>query len=567
MDLFARKRTRPRSPPLAGSSIHGGSGGGGGAASGIAAPRAPHPIGRGGATTFSSLGLPPWLCSAALAMGLHKPTPIQSFCVPAVLRGTRNVLGVAETGSGKTAAFALPVLARLGADPWGIAALVLTPSRELAFQIGEQFSAFGAGMGVRVAVVTGGGSLVGQAAALDALPHVVVATPGRLAYLLTNGASPPNLSRLAFLVLDEVDRLGDESMAPDVGTVLGAALRGGGAGVQVMCFSATAGAAAVAAVPALRARGSPEVFNCGGSGGGGDGGGGGDRDGRVEDLPAPPPKLPARLTQEYLFIPEAVKNAYLVHLLLTMGPVTLEEGSGGGSKAPPAASAAAARKKRRAAAAAAAAAPPSSASAAATADGKAPSANPPRARSLIVFASTCAAAQGISELCKELALPCAALHSVMPQAARLGAIAKFKGGLVPVLVATDVASRGLDLPCVDLVINYDVPRAPADYVHRVGRTARVGRAGRAVTLVTQYEVALLQAIEARALGGEKLAALPPHLAAEREVLVRLSKVATALEVAKMRLEETGFNERLDDATERKREAREGRRAAREGAAS
>jgi ATP-dependent RNA helicase DDX49/DBP8 len=533
MQLFARKRARAPSPPPAAAATRGSSL----ASSAIAAPA-------GGGSNFSALGLPSWLCAAARAMGLRKPTPIQGACIPAVLRGARDVLGIAETGSGKTAAFALPILSRLGADPWGIAALVLTPSRELAHQIGEQFSAFGAGMGTRVAVVTGGGSLVGQAAALAALPHVVVATPGRLAHYVTGGASPPDLSRLAFLVLDEVDRLCDESMAPDLAAVLGSALRGGGAGVQVMCFSATAGAAAVEAVPALRARGSPLVLSVGGG------------VAAEPAVPLPTPRLPPRLTQEYLFIPEAVKNAYLVHLLLTMGPATLEE-RGGGGKAPPVA----AKKARRGDDASAAAAATSAAAASAAAAGG-DAAPPPRARSLIVFASTCAAAQGISELCKELALPCAALHSVLPQGARLGAVAKFKGGLVPVLVATDVASRGLDLPCVDLVVNYDVPRAPADYVHRVGRTARAGRPGRAVTLVTQYEVALLQAIEARALGGAKLAPLPPHLAVERDVLARLSKVATALEVAKMKLEETGFNERLDRATERKKDGREERRAAR-----
>ena len=126
------------------------------------------------------------------------------------------------------------------------------------------------------------------------------------------------------------------------------------------------------------------------------------------------------------------------------------------------------------------------------------------------------------------------------------------------LVATDVASRGLDLPAVDLVINFDVPRVPSDYVHRSGRTARAGRAGRALTLVTQYDVELVHALEDKALGGRKLKQLPPSLAPEKVVLARLPKVAASLELANARLIENGVADALDRQAQRKKESRASR---------
>jgi superfamily II DNA/RNA helicase len=145
----------------------------------------------------------------------------------------------------------------------------------------------------------------------------------------------------------------------------------------------------------------------------------------------------------------------------------------------------------------------------------------------------------------------------MPQVSRLASLAKFKSSLVRLLVATDVASRGLDIPDVDLVLNYDVPPLPSDYLHRVGRTARAGRAGRALTFVTQYDVELVHAIERDALGGRSpLAALAPGLD-EEAVLVKLGRVTTAIQLAKARLVESGFEE-----AEARRQGRKGEAAER-----
>ena len=155
---------------------------------------------------FEQLGLSPWLQHACDSLGILTPTPIQAACIPETLKENTNVLGHAQTGSGKTAAFALPILEKLSADPYGIYAVVLTPTRELAFQISDQFNAFGSAIRVRCETVVGGVDMLQQAIALKSRPHVVVATPGRLAAHLT-GADPPFLRSAKFLVLDEADRL------------------------------------------------------------------------------------------------------------------------------------------------------------------------------------------------------------------------------------------------------------------------------------------------------------------------------------------------------------------------
>lgn len=181
---------------------------------------------------------PPRLHSVVSSLGMAIPTPVQRGCIPAVLAG-RDVVGVAATGSGKTAAFALPLLQRWAADPYGVHTLVLTPTRELAFQLADQFVALGAGTQLTVATVVGGLDAHAHARALAARPHVVVATPGRLAALLDDHADvTAAFSRAAALVLDEADRL----LAPSFGDALAtvaAALPRAGAGRQTLLFSAT----------------------------------------------------------------------------------------------------------------------------------------------------------------------------------------------------------------------------------------------------------------------------------------------------------------------------------------
>lgn len=143
-------------------------------------------------SAFSDLGLAEWAIQTCKELGMRKPTPVQTHCIPKILAG-RDVLGIAQTGSGKTAAFALPILNRLAEDPYGVFALVITPTRELAFQLAEQFRALGSCLHLRCSVVVGGMDMITQAKALVSRPHVVVATPGRIKVLLEENPDIPKV--------------------------------------------------------------------------------------------------------------------------------------------------------------------------------------------------------------------------------------------------------------------------------------------------------------------------------------------------------------------------------------
>jgi ATP-dependent RNA helicase DDX49/DBP8 len=302
-------------------------------------------------------------------------------------------------------------------------------------------------------------------------------------------------SHLQFLVLDEADRLFEEQFVEPI-TEIVARLPPVGTR-QTMLFSATitqdmleanqgfvpSATAADALTAARKASADAE------------------EDEGEEAAAAPRARLPAlmkdpvfiqvssdedafvhTLDQRYLFMPQAVKEVYLTHILQPMKPDH---------------------------------------------DDYAPS------KSVIVFTSTCRGCEFVAELLTRLGVPCAALHSHVSQQRRLAALGKFRSGLVKVLVATDVASRGLDIPSVTLVINYDVPRSLEDYVHRTGRTARAGRGGRAVSFVSQYDIEIFKSIEA--FVGKQMEQYDG--AAEDDVLEHLKEVNEAKKITKLRLAE------------------------------
>ncbi|MCO5571732.1 hypothetical protein L7F22_025480 [Adiantum nelumboides] len=336
----------------------------------------------------------------------------------------RDIIGLAQTGSGKTAAFSNPILQALWEDPKPLFACVLAPTRELAYQISQQIEALGSTIGARCATIVGGMDMMSQAIALGKRPHVVVATPGRLQDHLEN---TKGFSLRKSKVMDEADRLLDMDFGPVIDKLLQAIPRDR----TTMLFSATMTT-------------------------------------KVAKLQRASLKNPVRvevgtkystvstLSQHYLFMPFAHKDLYLVHL-----------------------------------------------------------ANEQAGQSMI---------------------PAVPLHGQLSQSARLGALAKFKAGGRRILIATDVASRGLTIPAVDLVINFDIPSHSKDYIHRVGRTARAGRSGKSVTLVTQYDVELLQRREA--VIGQKLTEFP-GLNDKEAVMLLSERVAEAQRAAIRELKEKG----------------------------
>ena len=373
--------------------------------------------------SFATLDVAPWLIASLAAMEIKRPTGIQKGCIPKILEG-RDVIGGSRTGSGKTVAFTVPILQKWSEDPMGIYAVILTPTRELALQIFEQIKAISAPQSLKPILVTGGTEMRPQALALSRRPHVVIATPGRLAdHVKTSGEETiRGLRRVKVVVLDEADRLlaaGPGSMLSDVETCLNALPPSHER--QTCLFTATVTPEVVALKSLPRPKGNPPIFIC---------------EVDTADL-----AVPLTLKQTYLQVPLTYREAYLHILLLTARNATK--------------------------------------------------------KSVIVFCNRTKTANMLERLLRLLDHRVTSLHSLMPQRDRTDNLARFRASAARILVATDVASRGLDIPEVGLVVNYDVPRNPDDYVHRVGRTARAGKEGEAITLVGQRDVVLFLAIEGR----------------------------------------------------------------------
>lgn len=404
--------------------------------------------------TFQSLGVDERLCEACKALNWHEPTKIQREAIPVALKG-RDIIALAETGSGKTAAFILPILQSLLDNPRRIYALILTPTRELAIQIHEQVAALGSGFQVKSAVLVGGMDIMTQTIALAKKPHIIIATPGRLVDHLekTKGFS---LTALKYLVLDEADRILNMDFEKEVDKILEQVPRDR----RTFLFSATM----TKKVAKLQRASLQEPV-------------------RIEV--STKFQTVEQLKQYYLFIPAKYKDVYLVHIL-----------------------------------------------------------NELAGNSFIIFCNTCPGTQKIALMLRNLGFSAIPLNGKMTQTNRLAALNKFKVKSSSVLIATDVASRGLDIPHVDVVINYDLPQHSKDYIHRVGRTARAGRHGQSITFVSQYDVENYQKIEH--LVGKKL---PLYETFEQEVMLLLERVVEAERLARIEqseMEQTGKRKKDSD---------------------
>ncbi|KAI2777722.1 ATP-dependent RNA helicase dbp8 [Daldinia loculata] len=373
--------------------------------------------------TFESLSLKPWLVRSLANMAIKRPTGIQKACIPEILKG-RDCIGTSRTGSGKTVAFAAPILQKWSEDPSSIYAVVLTATRELALQIYEQFKAISSPQSLKIILITGGSDMRPQAIALAQRPHVVIATPGRLADHINSSGEDTiaGLRRVKFVVLDEADRLlaagGPGSMLPDIEECLG--VLPPSSERQTLLFTATI-------TPEVRA---------------------------LKDMPPKPGKesafvcevdtqklaVPTTLHQMYIQVNVTHKEYYLHAFLLTEANIE---------------------------------------------------------KSLIIFCNRTSTAEYLHHLLRLLDHRVTSLHSRLQQRQRVDNLGRFRASAARILVATDVASRGLDIPEVSLVVNYDVPQNPDDYIHRVGRTARAGRKGDAVTFIGQRDVERIHAIETR----------------------------------------------------------------------
>jgi ATP-dependent RNA helicase RhlE len=360
-------------------------------------------------STFSTLGLIDPVQRAVAAAGYEIPTPIQSQAIPHLLAG-KDVLGCAQTGTGKTAAFALPILDRLARSQRrpgarGPRALVLTPTRELALQINEGFATYGRHVAPKAAVIFGG---VGQAPQVEALRRntdIIVATPGRLIDLMEQGHA--RLEAVEVLVLDEADRMLDMGFIQPIRRIVGALPRRR----QNLMFSAT--------MPDEIQKLAHSIL--------------------VEPVKVavtPVSSTAEKVRQWVLFVNRSDKRALLKEVL-----------------------------------------------------------RDPAMTRVLVFTRTKHGANKVAEELDRKGVPAAAIHGNKSQNARQRALDAFKAGRIRVLVATDIAARGIDVDGVTHVINFEIPDEPESYVHRIGRTARAGASGVALSFCDAEERASLRDIE------------------------------------------------------------------------
>ena len=365
--------------------------------------------------TFDQLGLSPEALDAVRRARFSRPTPIQAQAIPPALQG-RDVIGCAATGTGKTAAYVLPLVERF-AGREGPLGLVLAPTRELVQQIAGPVGFFGESRGVTHAVVIGGEDMAAQAEALKRKPTLVLATPGRLVDLLDSGVAA--FPRLEALVLDEADRMLDMGFLPQLERILKALPRRR----QTLLFSATLG-------PDV-SRFAREELN---------------RPVRVEVTRS---GTPAERAEQRLYVVKPEEKSALLLTLLARDEATA-----------------------------------------------------------LIFTRTKERADKVYQAVERAGYRCTVLHADRTQNQRNQAMEGFRKGTYRCLVATDIAARGLDVEDVGHVINYDLPHAPEDYVHRIGRTARASASGVASTFVTSKDRQMTERIEKIMRGGIPRVSVP-----------------------------------------------------------
>ena len=342
--------------------------------------------------TFSEFGLSTQTATTLAHLGFDKPTPIQDQCIPLALEG-KDIIGLANTGTGKTAAFALPVIEKTRAERGIVSTLVLAPTRELAQQIDADLRRFAAGQKVYSALVVGGANINQQIRQIKRGPHVIIGTPGRVKDLINRRVL--RLSQVTTFVLDEADRMCDMGFVNDIRSIESELSKER----QTLCFSATM---------------TPNVHSI------------------VEEFMIDPTTIAVakNITNDHIeqSVIEARDKAHKIDLLEEL--LATEQYD-----------------------------------------------------KVIIFGETKYGVQRLADRLTKSDMTAVAIHGNKSQSQREKALRIFKNGDVRIMVATDVAARGLDIPNVSHVINFDAPKQYDDYVHRIGRTGRAGNSGRALTFV------------------------------------------------------------------------------------
>ena len=420
--------------------------------------------------TFEQMKLEKWIKKIIKYLSYKEPTEVQKYIIPQILND-KSVIAISKTGTGKTASFCLPILSELSKNPFGLYAIILEPTRELVLQVEEKLKLFSTGFNLRMCSIIGGEDYTTQLKELDKIPHIIIATPGRLVSFLENNYIKL-VQNLRYFVMDEFDQLLDNTIRPDIDKIITYLPDDR----ITLFFSATIMQTKEELKKYLGKNDKEEIYYYNNN-----------TDEKIEDLikhnndlnktkekdenkksKIIPLKLKNRINEDislkYILVPQKLKEHYLLYLL--------------------------------------------------------------RNRYNFLY-----------NLCKLFEIKVSHLHSKMTQKNRRDDLQKFKGSMTNILISTDLASRGLDIKQCDLVINFDIPLSSLTFIHRAGRTGRIGNKGLCISLVSQYDVEVLNGIE------EDLEADFKEIEDidQDEIMVDTGLVSKGIKLTKMKMIKEGKN--------------------------
>jgi len=394
--------------------------------------------------TFEQMKLEKWIKKVIKYLSYKEPTEVQKYIIPQILND-KSVIAISKTGTGKTASFCLPIISELSKDPFGLYAIILEPTRELVLQVEEKLKLFSTGFNLRMCSIIGGEDYTTQLKELDKIPHIIIATPGRLVSFLENNYVKL-VQNLRYFVMDEFDQLLDETIKPDIDKIITYLPDDR----ITLFFSATIMQTKEELKKYLGKNDKEEIYYYNNN-----------TDEKLEDLikneneldktkekdgnkkssKIIPLKIKNRINEDislkYILVPQKLKEHYLLYLLRNRYKDT----------------------------------------------------------NTLIFVNHVKQCDFLYNLCKLFEIKVSHLHSKMTQKKRREDLQKFKGSMTNILISTDLASRGLDIKQCDLVINFDIPLSSLTFIHRAGRTGRIGNKGLCISLVSQYDVEVLNGIE------------------------------------------------------------------------
>ena len=401
--------------------------------------------------SFEKMKLEKWILKIIKYLSYKEPTEVQKYVIPQILKD-KSVIAISKTGTGKTASFCLPILSELSKNPFGLYSIILEPTRELVLQVEEKLKLFSTGFNLRMCSIIGGEDYTTQLKELDKIPHIIIATPGRLVSFLENNYIKL-VDNLRYFVMDEFDQLLDDTIKPDIDKIITYLPDDR----ITLFFSATIMQTKEELKKYLGKNDKDEIFYYNNN-----------TDEKIDDIIKDtninkeknkdndkddkdkeikkknkiiPLKIKNRINEDislkYILVPQKLKEHYLLYLLRNRYKDT----------------------------------------------------------NTLIFVNHVKQRDFLYNLCKLFEIKVSHLHSKMTQKNRREDLQKFKGSMTNILISTDLASRGLDIKQCDLVINFDIPLSSLTFIHRAGRTGRIGNKGLCISLVSQYDVEVLNGIE------------------------------------------------------------------------